>query len=70
MMLVLTIKNITGTFVKADYYFKLIEDGDEAKVVSEGFIRDFKRDQGYAALVERAGWEIGRAGNPKPKDAE
>jgi len=64
-MLNLKIKNITGSFVRADYHFELwVND----KKIAEGETMDFQRGLGYAALLWRIAKVLAEQGNPGPED--
>jgi hypothetical protein len=65
-VLVVKIKNITGTFDYADYHFTLWVNETMQFV---GWIRGFRRARGYAALMIEAAKIVAENGNPKPADS-
>lgn len=65
-MLIVKIKNISGTFAKADYHFTLWVNETMQFV---GFIKGFRRADGYAALMCEAARIVAKNGNPGPDDA-
>lgn len=65
-MLIVKIKNVTGTFHKADYQFELWVNETMQFV---GWIRGFRRADGYAALMREAARIVAENGNPGPDDA-
>lgn len=66
-MLIVKVKNITRTFVRANYHFEVLVND---KVVSEGLILGgFYRKRGYAALLKRVADQVCAGGDPRPEDA-
>ena len=65
-MLIIKIKNVTGTFNKADYHFELWVN-DTMQFV--GFIKGFRRADGYAALIREAARIVAENGNPGPDNS-
>ena len=65
-MLIVKIKNVTGTFDVADYHFTLWVNETMQFV---GFIKGFRRADGYAALMREAARIVAENGNPRPEDA-
>lgn len=65
MALYLTIRNTTGTYDKADYWFKL-ERNDQK--VAEGQVFNFRRASGYAALLFQIAKCLAEGDNPGPED--
>ena len=65
-ILIIKIKNVTGTFHKADYQFELWVNETMQFV---GWIRGFRRARGYAALMIEAAKIVAENGNPGPEDA-
>ncbi|CAB4147036.1 hypothetical protein UFOVP505_9 [uncultured Caudovirales phage] len=65
-MLTIKIKNITGSFNKADYHFELWVN-DTMQFV--GRVKHFRRARGYAALMIEAAKIVAENGNPGPDDA-
>lgn len=63
-MLILKIKNISGTWGIADYRWEVFEND---KVIAEGFTRH-NRLEGYAALLEKIAKYMREHGNPKPEE--
>lgn len=67
-MLIVKIKNITGTFVRANYHFEVFVND---VVVSEGkLLGGFVRALGYAALLHAVAEQVRLGGDPKPNDRE
>lgn len=65
-MLIVKVKNITGTFVRANYHFEVFVNDE---VVSEGFVRGgFYRKRGYAALLHLVADQVLAGGDPGPRD--
>ena len=60
-MLIVKIKNITGTFGHADYHFEVSVNEE---VVSHGILRDFDRSQSYAELLLSVAGQVFKAGDP------
>jgi len=65
-MLIIKIKNITGTFDRADYHFELWVN-DTMQFI--GWVKNFRRTRGYAALMIEAAKIVAENGNPGPADA-
>lgn len=67
-MLIVKIKNITGTFVRANYHFEVFVND---VVVSEGkLLGGFYRKRGYAALLIAVAEQVRAGGDPGPEDRE
>lgn len=62
-MLIVKIKNISGTWGVADYRWEVLEND---KVLDDGFIRH-NRLEGYAALLEKIAKLLREGGDPKPE---
>ena len=62
-MLIIKIKNITGTFNYADYHFEVFVNDT---VVSEGTVDGHFRRWGYAELIRLVAKAVETAGNPGP----
>ena len=65
-MLIVKIKNITGTFDYADYRFEVFVNDT---VVSEGTVDGHFRRWGYAEIIRLVAKAVETAGNPKPADS-
>lgn len=65
-MLIVKIKNTTGTFDYADYHFEIFVNDT---VVSEGTVDGHFRRWGYAELLRLVAMAVAAAGNPKPADS-
>lgn len=65
-MLIVKIKNITGTTNYADYHFEVFVN-DTA--VSEGTVDGHFRRRGYAELLRLVAKAVETTGNPRPGDA-
>lgn len=63
-MLIIKFKNVTGTFDLADYHFTLWVNETMQFV---GFIKGFRRADGYAALMREAARIVAENGNPGPE---
>jgi len=62
-VLVVKIKNITGTFDYADYHFEVFVNDT---VVSEGTVDGHFRRWGYAELIRLVAKAVETTGNPGP----
>ena len=65
-MLIVKIKNTSGTFDYADYHFEVFVNDT---VVSEGIVDGHFRRRGYAELIRLVAQAVEAAGNPKPADS-
>lgn len=65
-MLIVKIKNITGTTDYANYHFEVFVNDT---VVSDGTVDGHFRRNGYAALLKEVAAVVEATGNPKPGDA-
>jgi hypothetical protein len=65
-VLIVKIKNITGTFDYADYHFEVFVNDT---VVSEGTVDGHFRRWGYAEIIRLVAKAVETAGNPKPADS-
>jgi len=65
-MLIIKFKNVTGTFDLADYHFTLWINETMQFV---GFIKGFRRADGYAALMREAARIVAENGDPGPEGA-
>ena len=65
-MLIVKFKNVTGSFDVADYHFTLWVNEAMQFV---GFLKRFRRADGYAALMREAARIVAENGNPGPEDA-
>ena len=64
-MLIVKFKNVTGSFDVADYHFTLWVNETMQFV---GFLKRFRRADGYAALMREAARIVAENGDPKPDD--
>lgn len=65
-MLIVKVKNVTGTTHYADYHFEVFVNDT---VVSEGMVDGHFRRWGYAELIRLVAKAVEATGNPIPKDA-
>ena len=65
-MLIVKVKNVTGTTNYADYHFEVFVNDT---VVSEGMVDGHYRRRGYADLLRLVATVVETTGNPIPKDA-
>ena len=65
-MLIVKIKNITGTFDVADYHFEIAVND---QTIAIGKVRNHRRSTGYAALLDDVAESLRKNGDPKPEDA-
>lgn len=66
-MLIVKVKNITGTHSKANYHYEVwVND----RLIAEGKVKDFMRRWGYAELLRTVARAVQANGDPKMENEE